>query len=372
MESTTSLLILQYISFTATTMMALLLLFARIHTQHLNNNYETSRWLLFIGLVLYCIHYQLQIQCGFRAKGDDVGALINILFYTPVVYIFSFVTIKMAGIEGKRKIYLTVASISFMAILASFLFGWFKYHSLHMHSVLYVMGGLFFATLLFFIIYPARKIRNRRRQIEDETAGNINYYNIYMTTGTILLFAMALLMPVIIYSSKLLVILGPVFLIVIFFYVVCFVALGFNLDKFSDIIEDTNSQADLSSSTRADALPTASKLTENEITLIETALEQFIQGHGYSNPDLNATIVARRIGVSKNIFTQYLYEHKGQTFRVWLSNLRVEQAKKMLLTTNYSNETIATECGFSSRSWMQQKFKATTGLTPNEWKESQL
>lgn len=223
-------------------------------------------------------------------------------------------------------------------------------------------GALFLATQLFFIIYPAAEIRKRRRQFEDETASDINYYNMYMTTGTVLLFTMALLVPAIIFSTRLLIILGPVFLTIIFFYIVCFVALGFNLANVNEMIDNKeDSNADSSTG----------KMTPEQILSIERALQDFIKGNGYSDQNLNETMAARRLGISKNSFAKYLSEYKGETFRIWLSNIRIEQAKRMLRETNYSNETIAAECGFSSRSWMQQKFKAATGMTPNEWKDLQ-
>lgn len=375
METTSTILGLQYISFTASAIMALLLAFARIHTQRLSRSYESSRWLLFIALSLYVLHYQLQISCGLRAKGDDVGALINIIFYSPAVYIISYVTLRMAGITHKNKLYIILSSLSFLAILSSFIIGWFYYHSLHMPYALYTMGALFLATVLFFIVYPAREIRKRRRQIEDETASDISNYNIYMNTGTFLLFTVAFLLPAIIFSSELLIIIGPVFLIALLFYIFSFIALGFNLNNVTDIIdEETQDSKRYMTEKEEEAMaPTVlqKKLSQNDIQSIEAAIETFIHDHGYNDQNLTASVVARRIGISKNCFTQYLTECKGETFRVWLSNIRINEAKKMLLNTNYSNETIAIECGFSSRSWMQQKFKATTGMTPSEWKESQ-
>lgn len=371
MNNSELILILQSVSFTSTIMMTMLLVFARFHTETQNRNYELSRWLLVAATSLTAIHYLLQIHFGFRAKGDDVGALFNILFYSPAIYLVSFVTLNMMGIR-KMKVYLTTGATSFLAIITCFLVGWLKYRSLHMPVALYIMSGIFLATVLFFCIYPIREIKKRRRKIEEETAGDIRNYYIYLNTGTFLLCYMTILVPAIIFSSKLLLFIGPLFLTSLFFYVTSFVALGFSLGKFKEIIDEESSSSNTPINKYADATKKEQKLTPEEIRIIELALEKFINEHGYRNPELNASIVARRIGVSKQGFIQYLLESKGVTFRVWLSNLRIDQAKRMLLETNYSNETIATECGFSSRSWMQQKFKATTGISPTEWKDSHL
>lgn len=374
METTSIILALQYISFTASVIMALLLVFSRIHTQRLSRSYERSRWMLFIAMSLYALHYQLQIHCGLRAKGDDVGALINIIFYSPAVYIISYVTLSMAGISQKNRLYIILSSCSFLAIMTTFILGWLSYHSLHMPNALYTMAGLFMATVVFFIVYPAREIRKRRNQIEAETASDLSNYNMYMTTGTFLLFTVAFLLPAIIFSSKLLIFIGPIFLVAILFYVFSFIALGFNQNQVTEMIDEEPEDSQHSyiwEGKDGNIGCPQDKIGSNDIRLIETAIAQFVHDHGYNDQNLTASVVARRLGISKGIFTQYLTEQKGQTFRVWLSNIRIEEAKRMLLTTSYNNETISIECGFSSRSWMQQKFKATTGMTPNEWKESQ-
>ena len=37
--------------------------------------------------MLFALHYLLQMIFGFRAQGDDVGALINIMFYMPAAFL---------------------------------------------------------------------------------------------------------------------------------------------------------------------------------------------------------------------------------------------------------------------------------------------
>ncbi len=49
--------------------------------------YEIVRWLLAFAMLLFAVHYIMQMVFGFRAQGDDVGAVINILFYSPIAYI---------------------------------------------------------------------------------------------------------------------------------------------------------------------------------------------------------------------------------------------------------------------------------------------
>ena len=114
------------------------------------------------------------------------------------------------------------------------------------------------------------------------------------------------------------------------------------------------------------------QLNPERCNFLNKALEKWHTDKGFKDPDLNAATMAERLGVDKKELSQYIYEKYGHTFRIWLSNIRIEEVKKLLLSReDYSNETIAYECGFSSRTWLQQKFKASTGMTPNEWKNIQ-
>lgn len=55
-------------------------------------------------------------------------------------------------------------------------------------------------------------------------------------------------------------------------------------------------------------------------------------------------------------------------FSRWIAHLRVEEAKQLMQEhPEYSNEAIARECGFNSRSYFQKVFRDLTGMTPFEY-----
>lgn len=353
------LIILQTICLTVEACMALMLIFSRFHlTQH-DRKYESTRWLLFTGTLLQVIHYWAQIHFGFRAQGDDVGAVVNILFYSPAAYIVSYSTTKMACGHKHLKRFVIVAAVSMVLIYATFITGWFTYRSLHMEHALYGMAGIFLATMIYFIVYPLNEIRKVRRMVEDETANDIENYNIYMRVGTILTFSLAALIPITIFSTTMLLIFGPLFLLAMFFYMVSFIALGFNMKTISDIID----------SPETDDTATVEKMNPQLVEEIEKKIQDWIAVRGFSNPDVNLSSMSMTLSVEKKLLTQFFAEQKGLTFRMWLSDMRIAEVKRMLLShKEYTHEGIAMECGYSSRTWMQHRFKAVTGMTPAEWR----
>lgn len=367
----TLLLLLQFGCFIITLMLALLLAYARIHTRLIVRRYETSRWLLFTAMMLYAVHYALQMVCGFRAQGNDVGAVINILFYTPITYLLSYAIINLIGQSRHQRFYLPASGICFVLIIICFTIGQITYHSLHMPIASDIMGGLFALNTIVVIYYPLREMQRAQRQIENETADDLSGFNLFMKTSTLLLMVMGAFITIFIFSINILYIVGPLFMLALFFYIVSFVALGFNISTVSDYIESedscpkpdaTNESASVSGGEDCKEQPKSTQTLEEAIAAWRTR-------RGFSVTSLGINALAEQLGVTKRELADYIAQVHGTTFRVWLSNVRIEEVKRMLIEhENYSNESIAQECGFSSRSWMQEKFKAQTGLTPSEWR----
>ncbi len=366
------LLILQSSSLTVSALLALILLMSHVHQYQTSRNYETSRWLLFTSMLIYTIHYALQILFGFRAHGEDLGSLINILFYSPTVYLISYSSLCMAGIRQCKKTFFLICITSILLLSICFTVGWLTYGSLHMPYALYAMGAIFVISTLVLIIYPVRKIGNARRKVEDETGGDISLYNLYMHTATVMLYAIAALMPFVIFSTTALVFLGPVYFLILTFYILSFVALGFNIAPIGNVIDEKSDvDADFPAETDYENM-VAFQLSDEQKLSISSPLTQWQEARGYSAPNINSTTLALQLNVPKHLLVQYLREQEGKTFRVWLSDLRIEEAKRILIEhPNYDNESIATACGFASRTWLQNRFKAVTGMTPAEWRKKQ-
>ena len=61
-------------------------------------------------------------------------------------------------------------------------------------------------------------------------------------------------------------------------------------------------------------------------------------------------------------------QHTGKTPFEFLLDLKIEKAKDLLQSTNFSIEQICDLCGFSGLSYFSQVFKKKTGLTPTQFK----
>lgn len=68
---------------------AFVIAISHLHVRWENGRYERSRWMLFIAMMGMAIQYAVQMAFGFRAAGDDLGAVVNIIIYTPCFTLIS-------------------------------------------------------------------------------------------------------------------------------------------------------------------------------------------------------------------------------------------------------------------------------------------
>ncbi len=76
------------------------------------------------------------------------------------------------------------------------------------------------------------------------------------------------------------------------------------------------------------------------------------------------TALAKKYGMSRSSLEKRFKKETGVTPKEYLSNRRLEAAKYLLLTSDYSIGQIASLCGFSTAAYFVYFFRIETGKTP--------
>ena len=98
-----SLFLLQFACFVFMLINAFTIGVSHLHVKWENKRYERSRWMIFIAMIGMAIQYAVQMAFGFRATDDDLGAVINILIYTPCFSLISMGIYNIEATHAKRK-----------------------------------------------------------------------------------------------------------------------------------------------------------------------------------------------------------------------------------------------------------------------------
>lgn len=80
--------------------------------------------------------------------------------------------------------------------------------------------------------------------------------------------------------------------------------------------------------------------------------------------------LAERLGISKSYLIRLFSQHVGQSPGKYLMNLRIEEAKLLLATGEYSVEAVADLTGFSDSNYFGKAFRRHTGQTPSQYQRS--
>lgn len=373
-----TLFLLQFGCCTVTTMLALMLIVSRVQVRWRNIHYEQSRWMLLAAMLLLTAHYILQMVCDLRASGDDVGAAVNILFYMPVYFLISHAALSVESTAAARRRSLRVSAVLYAIVVGCFAAGAYTCRSMHIGSMLYVMHAVFECSAFFLIGNTAREMRLKHRRIEEQTGADMQPYVRYSLSGFMLMCASALMTVFAVMSRTMLYVIAPIMFMSLFFFVMSFVALGYSITPIEEILDDDDPTpcGDGGSDTTADA-PTASggsdtpcELSAERTAAVAERLEEWRQSGEFRNNSATLVMLSRQTGISRRELTNYFSQHLNRTFRMWLSDIRMEEAQRLImLHPDYSNDAISAECGFSSRSQLYKLFRDRYGMTPKEWRE---
>lgn len=318
------------------------------------------------------------------------GAVINILVYLPSFTLFAMAIYNIEATHTNRRKMNMVCAAVYAAMLAVFGTGYYVTGSLNMGVWLYVMLAVFLGNMLYCIYMIIIEMNKRKKLLETMTATDMRPFTRYAHASLALLFITATIIPFAILSTKSLYIIGPFGLVATLFFIVNFVALGFNYVPTEELLDKergNNLTADAvnaeceEESVKCDAQQsapetgseqTSQQLPASRIAFIRSAIDHWCADLGYKDSTVNMLTLSRMLDINKNELSQYFSQCQNTTFRIWLGEIRFNAAKKMMMENpDFSNDIISSECGFSSRSYLYKIFKEKEGCTPVAWRERQ-
>lgn len=104
---------------------------------------------------------------------------------------------------------------------------------------------------------------------------------------------------------------------------------------------------------------------------LEKAIDKWVKEKRFREYDKSREETALELGTTKETLHAYFSDRLGIDFRSWRTELRIKDAKSMLLKhKDYSINFIAETVGFSDRSNFHRQFTKSVGCSPKEWRET--
>ena len=208
----------------------------------------------------------------------------------------------------------------------------------------------------------------RKNMLETMAATDLLPYVRYSRASVVILWLAVLAMPVAIFSTTLLYIVGPAVLLALLFFNLTFIALGNSYIPTEELL-DKEEESQRCGGAKEKPLQ---QLSEERRNFIQNSLDQWCRDLGYKDCNVNMLTLSYTLCISKNELSLFFDQCLHSNFRIWLSEIRLNAAKKMMLEyPDYSNDIISAECGFSCRTHLYRIFKTKEGCSPTEWRDFQ-
>lgn len=100
------------------------------------------------------------------------------------------------------------------------------------------------------------------------------------------------------------------------------------------------------------------------------AITRYLQGH--LSEDISLSVLAEEFHLSAQYISQLFKSEIGVNFLAYLTNIRMERAKKLLLSTALSIGEISEQLGFGDYRVFTKVFKKSEGVTPSQYRRDFL
>ena len=101
-----------------------------------------------------------------------------------------------------------------------------------------------------------------------------------------------------------------------------------------------------------------------------TSITRYLQEH--LAEDLSLTVLADEFHLNPQYISQLFKNEIGVNFLSYLTNIRMEKAKKLLLSTSLSITDVADQSGYGDYRVFTKVFKKSEGITPSQYRRDFL
>lgn len=330
-----------------------------------------TNWLMVIGLVLLVIQFLLQYRLGLRSMGVIPAVILNLLFFIPCSYLFCIGELYLLrqGYVRKHEWWIGVGVWLFVAAL-------FVSVSVNSHASLFsdnpgtrgvvVAGSILYALMQCYYSYlHFRELRLIRKALSNYYDSDRSDLLHWMRNSMLIMVLLPLFVPLFIFGPQcLLMVYGLLMFAGIYFLVISFVCYIVSNDA-NTVMEAERPVVEKAVSEKL--VPT---MDESDRQRIDLSVNRWLANKGHLKSGINIQNVADELKIPRYQLNNWLKANKQESFSSWLAALRIEEAKRLMIAhPEWSNDVIAEQSGFSSRSYFHTVFHKMTGLTPAKFLE---
>lgn len=345
-------------------------LLARTPDKAIFDNYLRSRRIMGCALLLLAANYAVHLFIEVRLHDTDAAILMNLSTYFLCYWLFSsaLTTLLDRFYVTRRRMATHLAQWLLFTLAAGIILKWLPEGTTQKIGLLAMAAWL----VCYGLTLARRLIKAYRRAVRlfddtlsDDIAAYIRWLSIFTYWAVIFGVGCGLLtfLPdryifLWVFSS-------------IPFYVYLFCSY-MNYLLFYEQVERALEADTLTEPAATDDTPEPAAAMPTSIRAdIAARLEEWIAADKYTRPGLTITDVANDLLTNRTYLSGYINTTYDTTFREWITRLRIEYAKRLLLgSPELTVQDVSERSGFQSTSHFIRIFKERTACPPAKWRRS--
>ena len=347
--------------------------------------FARARWLLVSGTLLIAVQFFVQHQMGLRQMGVTQAVLLNLLLFMPAALFINMaiLNVQRQGRVSPKEWMVGVLACGIVAVglLATVTLDGvsLSVESSVLRSAEYVGAALFMLMQGHYYYLQIREYKRLQLAVDEYFDRERHDLLRWMGLSMHLLTLMALVVPLgIFFEGVALVVFSFVTFFSISYTVISIYSYGISEDanRVEEAEEGEEDEEAKTPETSPSSVPTAAKgvsmsMTDDEKQQVEKALEQWTAEGAFRQHNLTLGIVAKQMHVSVRQLQLWLRQSEHHKLATLMNHLRVEDAKQVMGEhPDWSTESVADYCGFSSRQYFHPIFVQHTGTTPAKFQKN--
>ena len=341
-------------------------LFARTPEKAIFENYQRSRRIMGIALLLLAANYSVHFFIGIRFMNVNAAILMNLSTYFLCYWLFSsaLTTLLDRFYITRQRLRTHLAMWALFSILSGVILlllpdGTIQKIGLAVMAAWLMGYGLFLVRRLLLAYYKAVRVFNDTHS--DDIGSYIRWMSVF--TWWAVIFGI---------SCGLLTFLPDEWVFIwILSSVPFYIYLYHCYQNYLLFYEQVESAME-SEITSGEEIPRDTK-PESPTYHAEIAgrIEEWIDQNGYTRPGLTIKELSDILHTNRTYLSEYIRTTYGMSFRDWITGLRMGYAKReMVRHPEWTIDEISKASGFLSSSHFMKNFKEKEGHSPAKWRKS--
>lgn len=345
-------------------------LLARTPDKAIFDNYLRSRRIMGCALLLLAANYAVHLFIEVRLHDTDAAILMNLSTYFLCYWLFSsaLTTLLDRFYVTRRRMATHLAQWLLFTLAAGIILKWLPEGTTQKIGLLAMAAWL----VCYGLTLARRLIKAYRRAVRlfddtlsDDIAAYIRWLSIFTYWAVIFGVGCGLLT----FLPDRYIFLWVLSSIPFYVYLFCSYM---NYLLFYEQVERALEADTLTEPAAADDTPEPAAAMPSSIRAdIAARLEEWIAADKYTRPGLTITDVANDLLTNRTYLSGYINTTYDTTFREWITRLRIEYAKRLLLgSPELTVQDVSERSGFQSTSHFIRIFKERTACPPAKWRKS--